>query len=63
MNINSLWPSNMEINNTKAFPLIAWDDVCRLKYEGGLRIRKNKDVNKAAIDKLSWRILIDNDSI
>ena len=49
-------------NGTKAFPLVACDDVCRPKFEGGLGIRKNEDVSRASIAKLNWRILIDNDS-
>ena len=53
----------MGINETKVFPLVAWDDVCRPKSEGSLGIRKNNDVNKASITKLGWRILIDKDSI
>ena len=40
-------------NGTKAFPLVAWNDICRPKFEGGLGIRKNKDVNRASIAKLS----------
>ena len=55
--------SKYGINETKVFLLIAWDDFCRPKSEGDLRIRKNDDVNKASIAKLSWRILTDNDII
>ena len=44
------------------FPLVAWDNVCRPKSEGGLGIRKNKDVNKASIAKLRWIILTNIDS-
>ena len=29
INRNFLWPPNMGVNGTKAFPLVAWDDVCR----------------------------------
>ena len=63
INRNFLWLPNMGVNGTKAFPLIAWDDVCRPKYEGGRGIRKNEDVNRASIAKLGWKILTDNDSI
>ena len=45
------------------FPLVARDAICRPKYEGGLGIRKNNDINKASIAKLGWRILPDNDSL
>ena len=50
-------------NETKVFPLIAWDNVCRPKFKGGLGIRKNDDANKALTTKLGWRILTDNDNI
>ena len=53
----------MRLDGTKAFPLVACDDACRPKYERGLRIRKNKDVNRASIAKLGWRIITNNDSI
>ena len=43
--------------------LVAWDNVGRPKFEVGLRIMRNNDVNKTPIYKLSWRILIDKDSI
>ena len=43
--------------------MVAWDEVCRRKYEGGLGIRRNEDVNKGSITKLGWRILTDNHSI
>ena len=59
---NFLWLPNIRVSGTKAFPLVAWDNVCRPKCEGGLGIRNNEDVNKASIAKLGWRILIDNDS-
>ena len=50
-------------NGTKVFPLVAWDNVCRPNYEGGLGIRKTDEVNRPTIAKLGWRILTDNDSI
>ena len=37
------------VNEAKVFPLVAWDDICKPKSEGGLEIRKNNDVNKASI--------------
>ena len=33
------------------------------KSEGGPRIRRNEDANKASITKVGWRIVMDNDSI
>ena len=44
-------------------PLVACDEVCRPKSEGGLGIRRNEDVNKATITKLGWRILTDKDCL
>ena len=52
INRNFLWLPNMVNNENKVFPLVAWDDVCRPKPEGGLGIRKNNDVTNASIDKL-----------
>ena len=63
INKNLLWLPNIGSNETKGFPLVAWDEICRPKSEGGLGIRMNENVNKASITKLGWRILIDNDSI
>ena len=59
---NFLWLPNMRVIGTKVFPLLAWDDVCRPKFEGVKGIRKNDD-NRASITKIGWRILIDNDNI
>lgn len=44
--------SKYKANETKHFPLLAWNEVYRPKSEGGLGIRKNDDVNKALIAKL-----------
>ena len=41
----------MGVNGTKTFPLVAWDDACGPKYEGGLGIKKNDDFNKGSIAK------------
>ena len=51
------------VNGTKAFPLVAWHDICIPKYEGGLGITKNNDVNKVLNVKLGSRILTNNDNI
>ena len=42
----------MRVNETKVFPLVVWNDVCRLKFEEGIGIMKNNDVNKTSIMKL-----------
>ena len=57
INKNFLWLPNVGSNESKSFPLVAWDDVCRPKFEGKLEIRKNEDVNKATITKLGCRIV------
>ena len=62
INRNYVWLPNIGSNETKVFPLVSQENVCRPKSEEGLGIRKNDDVNKASIAKLGWRILTDNDS-
>lgn len=39
---------------------IAWSDVCKMKSEGGLRLRSLKEVNVVSCLKLIWRILLSN---
>ena len=53
----------MGANETEVFLLVAWDNVCRPKFEGDLGIKKNDDVNKASIAKVGWRILTNNKNI
>ena len=40
INRNFLWLPNMGVNGTKVFLVVAWDDVYRPQFEGGLGIRK-----------------------
>lgn len=42
---------------------IAWDEICRLKSEGGLRIKWTKDVNAAFHAKLGWKFFTEPDNI
>ncbi|XP_044461803.1 uncharacterized protein LOC123193082, partial [Mangifera indica] len=42
---------------------VAWASVCYPLREGGLRIKRCKDWNKAAVLKHVWRLLIDHTSI
>jgi len=41
----------------------AWESLCKPKAEGGLAIRRFKDINIAAGLKLVWRDCTDPDSI
>lgn len=40
--------------------LVSWVDVCKPKQEGGLGVRRLKDVNLVCSLKLVWRILSAN---
>lgn len=33
--------------------------VCKTKFQGGLDLRKNKDLNKALMMKVGWRLAQD----
>lgn len=39
--------------------LVSWEKVCKPKTEGGLGIRKSRDMNRALIAKVGWRLLYD----
>lgn len=39
--------------------LISWKKVSKPKEEGGLGIRKAKEMNKALLGKIGWRLLHD----
>ena len=39
--------------------LVAWGKICKSKTEGGLGIRKSRDINKALIAKVGWRLVED----
>lgn len=43
--------------------LVAWDKICRPKTDGGLGIRKSREMNKALVAKVGWRLLNDNNSL
>lgn len=55
-----LWGSTAEKRKTH---LIAWDKICLPKKDGGLGIRAAKDMNKALIAKVGWRVLQDKLSL
>ncbi|XP_056842877.1 uncharacterized protein LOC130495492 [Raphanus sativus] len=52
-----LW-SGTELNNRKA--KVSWADICSTKQEGGLGLRRLKEVNTVSCLKLIWRILSSN---
>ena len=55
-----LW-SGCELNPRKS--KIAWEDICRLKTEGGLGLRSLQDINKVTCLKLLWRLLTNRTSL
>lgn len=55
-----LWGSTREKRKQH---LIAWKRVCMPKKEGGLGIKRARDMNKALLAKLGWRLLHDHISL
>ncbi|CAN1163243.1 LINE-1 retrotransposable element ORF2 protein [Linum perenne] len=51
---NFVWGST---NDKRKTHLISWDVVCRPKSEGGLGLKKEKELNEAFMMKLGWLIL------
>ncbi|XP_028802470.1 uncharacterized protein LOC114757563 [Neltuma alba] len=51
---NFLWGST---GSAKIIHLVAWDDVCRSKEEGGLGLRNARKQNKAFMMKLGWGLV------
>ncbi|CAN1142695.1 Putative ribonuclease H protein At1g65750 [Linum perenne] len=51
---NFVWGSTSDKRKTH---LISWDVVCRPKSEGGLGLKKAKELNEAFMMKLGWLIL------
>ena len=49
-----VWSST---ENGRHMHLVRWDEVCKAKCQGGLRLRKAEDVNKILLMKLGWRFL------
>ena len=43
--------------------LVSWEKICKPKAEGGLGIRGSRDMNKALIAKVGWRLLRDSESL
>ncbi|KAG7533623.1 Ribonuclease H domain [Arabidopsis thaliana x Arabidopsis arenosa] len=55
-----LWGSSPEKRKQH---LVAWEKVCKPKKEGGLGIRLSRDMNKALISKVGWRLIKDHTSL
>lgn len=51
---NFLWSGKPD---SRKFITVAWDKVCKPREEGGLGIRRFRDVNFAMLMKLGWQIL------
>ena len=43
--------------------LVSWHKICKLKAAGGLGIRVSRDMNKALLTKVGWRLLHDTKSL
>ncbi|KAG7579838.1 Ribonuclease H domain [Arabidopsis thaliana x Arabidopsis arenosa] len=55
-----IWGSTVEKRKQH---LLAWKKVCRPKREGGLGIRSAKNMNKALLAKIGWRLLHETGSL
>lgn len=54
-----VWGSSTE---RRPIHLVSWDTLCKSKEEGGLGLRRSKDMNKAMLTKLAWRLLHEEDT-
>jgi len=43
--------------------LLAWKKICKPKEEGGFGVRGSRDMNKALVAKVGWRLLGDDKSL
>ncbi|GKV22537.1 hypothetical protein SLEP1_g32399 [Rubroshorea leprosula] len=57
---NFIWCGKFNYN---AMSLVAWDDVCVLRKEGGLGVKQLLHWNKAALGKLVWNICQHQESL
>ena len=54
---NFLWSGTEERNKVS---LVNWEEVCKPKNKGGLGVRRLRDLNKALLMKIGWRLGEDN---
>ena len=54
---NFLWSGTEEKNKLS---LVNWEEVCKPKEKGGLGVRRLRDLNKAILTKIGWRLGEDN---
>lgn len=59
-NRDSLWGDNGSSSKTH---LVDWDTVCLSKMNGGLRLRKAKEMNHVLLAKPVWNLLTSLDSL
>ena len=52
-----LWSGTEEKNKLS---LVNWEEVCNSKEKGGLGLRRLRDLNKALLTKIGWRLGEDN---
>lgn len=55
-----VWGSSQE---KRKMHLLSWKRICRPKSQGGLGLRKAKDMNRALVSKVGWRLLNDKGSL
>ncbi|KAF9592580.1 hypothetical protein IFM89_016031 [Coptis chinensis] len=48
---------------SKSVHTIGWEQICKSKQEGGLGLRKTRDMNKAMLAKLPWKAATDVHSL
>ncbi|CAN1192184.1 Putative ribonuclease H protein At1g65750 [Linum perenne] len=57
---NFVWGNTVDKRKTH---LISWDTICRSKAQGGLGLRKAKELNEAYMMKLGWWVLKDPEKL
>ncbi|XP_028092237.1 uncharacterized protein LOC114292475 [Camellia sinensis] len=60
INRNFLWGDTRE---KRKVHLANWDQVCKLKKDGGLGLRKARDTNLALLSNLGWKMLNEDNTL